>query len=559
MSFLQSKFWLYATIIYPLLFIWQGLDLTDAGFNLVQFSDFFENPERHANVLWLSNLLGALWHESFEWLGYIGFKIAYVLNIYLMLYLVWMIIKPYDSKKIGFFALFLTLAYVTKAGGDWISYNAFSSLFYLFVVFFIYKAYQQNSLLLYWIAGIFAGLNIFVRLPNLLDILLIVSIIFVAYENSQLLFKAISSYLLGYIFAIVLALSFMAMLGQYDSYIKSLTDIFGVTADTSGHHGSGTLLKLLIFDYSMVLFMAVSVSLLAVYFIPLVAKQKEVTKWIVVLLVVLLALKLFPILAMWKWLYIAVLYFGLVYVYFDKNSPKELKLMTVLAFLYLALIPLGSGNGIRNAVHGAWLAMPLVLIYFASIGEISLRNKVVVDAKSFDYIKKLFIFITLVFSLVTAYEYSYRDSNDRFAMIHSMDHPKLKGTFTTEKRAKVVEEILSFLEPIAKNRELFAYGKISTISYLLDKGSPLSHPWAVDHLSAKKFEDEFVPYFEQNKPLVVRARYSVSSFEWPYDKRPLDPGKDKEANRILVDKVLANYDYEIIWSNEYFEVLDMQK
>lgn len=556
MNILQSRNWLFILLIYPWFFIWQGLDMTDSGFNFVQYSDFFENPSKYGNILWLSNIIGAIWHETFEWLGYIGFKVAYVLNIYMLLYMAWILLKKYDTLNILYFVLFLTMAFAIKAGGYWIGYNSFSSLFYMFVIVAIYKAYEKNSLLLYMFAGFLAGLNIFIRFPNLLDILLIFSVVVLGWNNKQRVIQIISTYVVGYILAIIIAFIMMDFLGQYDSYIKSIQELFFMSSQTQSHHGSGTLLKLLIRDYIIVAIMALVLFLLVKFIAPIIAKQNTILRFGAIGIIIILAIYILSIMDMWKWIYVAILYIGILCIILDKKTPLSFKLLAMLAFLFLALVPLGSGNGIRNMIHGLWLAMPLTLLYFAREKELYFYRWEVGTKQGFIWTKQLFIMVTLVYSLVVAYGYTYRDSSNRFGMRYPMDHPKLKGVFTTEKRAKVIQELLDNLEPLVKNKEMFVYEKISTISYLLDKGSPLSHPWAVDHMNPIQFKKEFEEYTKKTLPIIVRAKYSVSSRDWPYDKKDLLKGIDKEQNRVVVEAFMRNNKYSLVWENEYFEIWD---
>jgi hypothetical protein len=557
MTFLQNKIWVSLLIIYPWLFIWQGLDLTDSGYNFVQYSDFFENPSRYGNVLWLSNLLGGIWHEAFEWLGYIGFKIAYILNIYIFIYIAWVLLKKYDTLKVLPFVLFLTMVFAIKSGGYWISYNSFSSLFYMFIIAGIYKAHENDSLVLYSFAGFLAGLNIFIRFPNLLDILLIFPVLVILWKNKQRVILILSTYIAGYILAIITALMSMYLLGQFDSYVQSIHNLFFIASQIDNSHGSGNLLKLLIKDYIMVILMALILFILLKFITAIIAKQNRILRFGAMGIISILSLYILSIMDMWKWVYVAIFYMAMLCIVLDKKTLASLKLLAMLAFLFLALIPLGSGNGIRNMIHGVWLAMPLALLYLSIEKELYLYRWKVGSEQNFIWIKQLFIIVTLGYSLVVAYGYTYRDSN-RLSMLYTVDHSKLKGVFTTEKRANIIQELLVKLEPLVKNREMFVYEKLSTLAYLLDKGSALSHPWAVDHLHPYQFKKEFIPYFERTYPIVLRAKYSVSTCEWPYDKKPLLIGKAKELNRQIVEDMLDKYKYKVIWSNVYFEILDRQ-
>jgi hypothetical protein len=50
-------------LVVPLLFVWQGLDLGDAGYYLTIYQNFFSHPEAilYSFPTWLTNLAGASW------------------------------------------------------------------------------------------------------------------------------------------------------------------------------------------------------------------------------------------------------------------------------------------------------------------------------------------------------------------------------------------------------------------------------------------------------------------------------------------------------------------
>ncbi|HAI68434.1 MAG TPA: hypothetical protein DCM38_03240, partial [Gammaproteobacteria bacterium] len=70
----------FLSFIYPLLFIWQGLDVTDMGFSLSHYQLIFQDSGIFLSgyIFWLTNVIGGLWWEGFGFLGVIGFKLLWV-------------------------------------------------------------------------------------------------------------------------------------------------------------------------------------------------------------------------------------------------------------------------------------------------------------------------------------------------------------------------------------------------------------------------------------------------------------------------------------------------
>jgi formate/nitrite transporter FocA (FNT family) len=64
--FLKPKFIIFIIILYPLLFIWQGLDFADAGYSMTVYQQVFNEPESisYNFVTWLTNIIGGFWFFS---------------------------------------------------------------------------------------------------------------------------------------------------------------------------------------------------------------------------------------------------------------------------------------------------------------------------------------------------------------------------------------------------------------------------------------------------------------------------------------------------------------
>jgi len=107
-------------------------------------------------------------------------------------------------------------------------------------------------------------------------------------------------------------------------------------------------------------------------------------------------------------------------------------------------VPLGSNNGIRNAVFGLWLSVPIALQF---LGD---DKKKGVSYSFFSFqslnrsslLKAFAVVLLLSAGSAIAFRYTYRDSANRWEMRFSIDHPKLKGVLTTRERAFVVQGVL---------------------------------------------------------------------------------------------------------------------
>jgi hypothetical protein len=143
--FLNPKIILAIIILYPLLFIWQGLDFTDIGYSLTNYDQTFNEPESisYGFVNWLTNIIGGLWLLLFgNSLGLLGVNIAGVLVVYLTLFFCYLILKPHIEQKYLLLGLFLAL--ILK-GHFFLSYNSLTSLFFVASAFFLIKGLKSTK------------------------------------------------------------------------------------------------------------------------------------------------------------------------------------------------------------------------------------------------------------------------------------------------------------------------------------------------------------------------------------------------------------------------------
>jgi len=228
------------------------------------------------------------------------------------------------------------------------------------------------------------------------------------------------------------------------------------------------------------------------------------------------------------------------------------------AFAMLITVPLGSGNGIFNAIYGLWFSLPLTL---KMIGENFSKEKSFsarVSSQRFDAFR-LLKWITLVALLTTgsaiAFRYTYRDTANRWEMHFAIDHPKLYGVRTTRDRARVVQEVLEALRIfVVPGDFLLGYHTVSTLYFLTE-----THPYLYSAWPFLRQPALFRYYLEKAErerpaqPVVVRSKYSLQSFEWPRVKFR-NPSTHYVENWKTMEDFLQKNSYIKVWENEIFEI-----
>ena len=568
-----NYFLIFLIIIYPLLMAFQGIEMLDAYLLITEYDNFFINPEisqpRFAS--WLSVFLGAVFSIIFGEMGLWGFKLSYLIVLYLILYAVYSILKPYSDKTQLLFFVFLAMIFVNIDRLYIINYNILTVLFYLYAGLFLHSGLIKNSKLFIFIAGFILGLNIFIRFPNILGIGLLLAIIYydlaIGNSKNKTLIKALNL-ILGYIFAIVVMLCTMYLLGHYELYIEKMKELLIDATDSTYHHSSSLLLKVIIKAH-IAAFIKGFIYLFALGILLWLSKFWNQTKTQVYISSIFFALIAFILLFkinQYNMSYAISLDAGLLGLSFivllwmifklPQTNP-EFATLVAIAFLIMEMSPLGSDTGLRIYSYGLFLVLPLILVYLFSITEIKVFN-IEIKKQYMHFLRTLIISFVLIYSLILSNVIapSYGDSRNKLSMVYTVDHPKLRGIFTTQERAEALNTIIQNLQKHTdKYHYILSYELIPIVDYLTGL-KPYLDSSLLKYFTPSKLKEKFEQgILEKELPLVVRAKRFTLKNEWPRKTVPLG----RNTRRVLIEEFLNDNYYKTVYEDKNFEILTPQK
>lgn len=557
-------------VVYPLLFIWQGLDFTDMGYWLTGYQQLFTSPEgvkHQVGACRGSCAIGWLVSEATGNLGVIAFRIALVLSNWLILALVYLLVRrhvPDNARYLLAPVLFVTLTYITKSGSEWIGYNSLTALFFVLTAYALYRGLTVSSLPWMALAGALAALNVFVRLPNVLGLGLLVLVLIWARVNKTKISEPLlqsGAFVAGGLVAVAATLTLISVVGHLGYFMAGFDRIQEMAMDDQSTHSSNALLRLWIRDHVFA-FTAGSLVLGYGYLVATFLREaNRLTGVAVVCLLALLAVPLFGYANAWKWVVTGTMYLILASgaIYGARHNPP-LMLLCVLAGGVLFLAPLGSDNGIRNAVYGSWLAMPVVFVLFAHCAQSeALRVQWRDGALSLTPLKFLGVLLgtaLLLFSVTTKFRSTYRDDPNRLRMTHRIDAPLLWGVLTTEGRARLVSQLLTELRTrIRSGDEILAYDGVATVHYLTRTRPYLGTSWPMLN-SPITTRERLRQASERSLPgVIVRATHSTYNAGWPDSRQRVSSSEWLRENRRALDEFAVQHGYTVVWANGFFEVL----
>ena len=551
-----------AIFTWSALFVWQGLDFTDMGFLLSTYQQFYSAPETNTYFLinWLTVFIGHWMGEPFG-----GSVIVYKLGASVILAVTGVVTYLGLSAELGrrwMLAVFIFVAFlfITKASGNWINYNNLTGLFYVLGGVLLFLGLRRERRAWVLIAGAVLGANLFIRFPNILGIGLVFAVVLHGLLHRwgwRRLLGWSASFLLGWVLGIGAITLLIVAHGHIDYYLEGLHGIIGMATDEDSHHSGSLLLELFFRDHVRALVLGTMIVVVGILVLRVTATRPRPVRTASVLVSALILALAFHSLNRWIWAVPGLLYIGLPWIAWQEwRARPVLVVPTFIAFAVLVIAPLGSGNGIRNAVYGCWLALPLLLTWLWQRTALSLPALPLVPSPAAGRLGAGILVLAFAsFSLVTAWFYSYRDSSNRLELTQPIDHPLLQGTYTTEPRARVVSELLAELPNwVQPGDTILAYPDLPTVHYLTETTTWLQNPWPIlqrgPALTARLSDNSINP---QTLPVVVRSIGATRNFTWPIDS-PRNETPDREAAWQVFDRFVRRHPYERVWANDFFEI-----
>jgi hypothetical protein len=463
-------------LLVPWLFIWQGLDFTDQGYLLTGYRCFFRYPEvtQDSGHMWLTNLIGASWDALFGGLGVLALRGLFALCLSLGLLLAFRCVRALSSAEPAAMSVLSVSVFLANRRETWFSYNTLSSLLLVVASVCLIRGITERSQRWLFAAGIAIGAAPFARFPNLLDAALPSAILLAAWlepERRKSLVRDVGSAVLGIAAGVTLLLVVIALRGDWRLYVDGVRSLFAPSMENAGYSGDD-LMESFAADQLKAVAWGLGVCVFGVGLAQVMQRVPQKLRWLLV--AAACALGIYGLARAgepWRWVVPGTSYFVLcaMALGFGK-APTALRVAAWVALIGVVVAPLGSNNGIKNAHMGLWLALPVLLCGLwtwlprALAGQAQLLAVVVAVVLVGEGIHR-------------ASSYTYRDA-ERAGLTTGINHPQLRGQYTTPARAKSVRQVLGALEQrVAPGDYLLAYEGTPLLQYLTRTRPYLNRPW----------------------------------------------------------------------------------
>ncbi|TKG94735.1 hypothetical protein EYV94_12390 [Puteibacter caeruleilacunae] len=567
----KHMFWLFFIFIlcWQILLTFQGLDLADTGFHLTAFSQIFNAPDsvQYSMMFWLSDIVGALWMKLFPSGGLYWIRIGWVVCSTATFLIYYSLLRMVLSQREALLSLTVILVFILQGGPECLNYDVLTTLGYGIGIFFLIKGLLRSKGMYLLISGLVFGICLFLKLSNLAYLGFWAVIVFthIIYRNSKcrLLVDSVC-WLSGVVVGMALILILIHQLGHWELFVNNLIFTSQMGADESASHGLIPLLKSYVLGYINAFVMLLIGGFVVWCFNWFSGRQtRGITQSYQTMLLIAAATLTLVLSILFKdvfWSKVRYLLIGVMIAYgtiamFDARQSGNTRLLAFSGLLLLVIAPLGSDSGLAKSVWGMWLLGPLALVKMFDF-EFMKRHFSLDISK---IVRQAFVLVIGISAVIYAWQHTYFDVGSRLDKRYTVDHPKLRGIYTSEKRAEAMNEVINNAFPIIEKEEyLLGFIEIPMFNYLTDTKPFITTSWPKLYYNADVFAEKLDDAVKNKGklPVIIRQLQATKLEEWPVDN--VNGGNSYmqwPEHGVVLDNFIRKYNYVIVWENEMFQLL----
>lgn len=509
-------------IAFPLVQAFRGVDLTDTGFLLTNQAWVFRDPQAVSYWfhLWLPNFLGGVVLAAAGPVGLFASKLAAAL---LFWGLVWAVLRLYGGEVPRHWLL---VGLAAGMGFDFINkinivhYNNLSVLFFGWAAYFLVEGTVQRRVGPFLFAGVFLGLNLFVRLPNLLGLGLILVPVLLGH---RLRWRDFGAYVVGGVVAVGSVVLVMLLAGHLRPYLDSVKALVGAGGDPDSQYGVADLLRRPLRETFWALVAgAATLVLLGVlgWVVDRVRSRLPVSpvfaQMVLAASLGVVFLALAPDYRAAALLVAGVGYWVAVFLLFrGRYLPARARMALVLGAVVVFLLSWGSDTRIAVSTY----AFPMVLAGLPILGLAGARAPTGTDSSVNRAVVVglgLFLGAVMVYGTVKMGATVYRDSAWGSTAL------SLEGVgpvLTTSQRARALETMVGRVTNLTQpGDEVLMVDSLPLVHYLTKTRPYLRNPWPALY-TPTEFRSILNERAEEALPsLVVIAKANARAAGWPENR-----------------------------------------
>ena len=478
-------------LLWPLWGAWSGVDVSDVGYSLANYEFLHSGMWYYA--IFLANKVGALL------MALPGGGGLCTMNLKTALLISAAALAAYWNLQRLMPGWMVFLGEVLAISVFWcptvILYNVLSYVLLTFACLCLFRAESGIPRKRGWYvaAGIFLGLNVFVRFSNILQVVLILAVWageMWSHRRLETTLRDTGACILGYVIGGGCGFLWTVADGGVTAWFQAILDLMGIGGDYTFSEMLRTTLDAYQSALMWVLIMlACVIAGVFFYAMPILRDHRHVKHGIYLLGIAVL-IRVFwgrgaftvnyqDYWCMFNWVMMfLILSIGLdvIGICGGFGATTDERFLSALSLLLILILPFGSNNYTFPILLDLFLIAPFTLWMFRRIWQ-EFRWKEL--HYPWQAMAMALILVTLVQGILFHGNYSFRDGTDgtkRMTTIESV--PNAVGMATTERNAEELEGMYTYLEENdLTERTLLTYGDAPGLSYLFNMEPGLSTAW----------------------------------------------------------------------------------
>jgi hypothetical protein len=495
---LVTRFLFLAIILDPLIFIWQGGDLTDSGFHALRAQNFF--ADIHSAMMpsdgILSYFIGGMWWQLFPGLGLFGFHLLGALLVIAGSFAPFYALRELrEHPVVSLFAILAAQAFLIRINLSF-GYDFVSFFFQYWAVAFLLRGLEGQKGSLLFLAGSFIAAAALARVPSILSLGLIVLPLvwkdkvlpFLPDNNKRfsvpfVAIKRMALFMAGFLSACLLAIAIGLATGVADAYFDGLVNLFA-SSQQGGSHNKGVLFSKYYTDAVLTL------QWLGVVLLWVLAAwgvfHRRAPRWGGLVFAAATAVALFIWLAdpaapgyfhPLKYLVLAI--YGtwsvLIAIGVLKTSPA-LRTMAVAGLILTCIGFLGSNTGLLKTKNGMLFLVPACTIsaWYGSMERFADMTR------KWKRIALVLAGLLFVSSFAARFGYVYHVSSrflDRLSFTHAYSTPMMFGIRSSKERVVFVDGIVPRINETEPQSEILVFGRTPALYFLTERRPFIKEVW----------------------------------------------------------------------------------
>ncbi|MBQ6589089.1 MAG: hypothetical protein IJI01_10465 [Butyrivibrio sp.] len=559
---LEKYFFPLVLLLYPLIGVNAGLDISDTMYNLANYQYIDHIYPMWMFSTYLSNVTGnIIMHLPFAG-TMLGFSVYCSFLISLIALVVYYSLQDYMPGWMIFIGLFIaeSLSWCPRV----IMYNYLTYLFFTLGTIFLLKgmfAWDRQKLYLF-LAGVCLGLNVMVRFPNVVEAgMILVLWFYCAITRVEFVeaAKKTGTCILGYLVGMGMPYIIISVIHGPTAYFDMIASLFGMT-ETALDYSSGGMLGLILSGYtSAASAMIVLIPCLMAGFVMFLLQEDRFV-WIKKLLFCLGLLVLVRY-------YFAKGVFTRNYFYYDSifkaammfviialilaivgstgflNGSKQEQSLAFAVLMIVLITPLGSNNYTYPVINNLYIVAPITLWLMRRLMQRLGEREYNFAWQS---MITMVIIVVIVQGILFHCNFAFVDGADgqKRDTVSTTIH-KAKGMVSTKGNIETLEELAVVVEDAREiDNRVILFGGVPGLAYLFDLEPAIGTVWPdLDSYETERFDSALMELSVSENPtpmiIIGKDMQDYANIDAKYD--------------ILLDYI-DNHDYNSVFESERFIV-----